>query len=78
MDCDGIRPNTNIPDKMGISRTFVLHGLRAGALTGRYVNRADEPVRTLCDQVGKRIAAAMAGRPPAEVVPLKGGKSAKA
>jgi integrase len=44
------------------------------AMTGRYVNRADGPVRTLSDQVGERIAAAMAGRPAAEVVPLKHGK----
>jgi integrase len=41
------------------------------AMTGRYVNRDDSPVRTLSDQVGERIAAAMAGRPAAEVVPLK-------
>lgn len=41
------------------------------AMTGRYVNRADDPVRTLSDQVGARIAAAMAGRPAAEVLPLK-------
>ncbi|MGO9400701.1 MAG: tyrosine-type recombinase/integrase [Xanthobacteraceae bacterium] len=41
------------------------------AMTGRYVNRADSPVRTLSDQVGERIAAAMAGKPAAEVVPLK-------
>jgi integrase len=27
------------------------------AMTGRYVNRADSPVRTLSDQVGERIAA---------------------
>ena len=40
------------------------------AMTGRYVNRADSPVRTLSDQVGERIAAAMAGRKPADVVPL--------
>jgi integrase len=45
------------------------------AMTGRYVNRADDPVRTLSDQVGERIAAAMACRPAAEVVPLKGGRS---
>jgi integrase len=47
------------------------------AMTGRYVNRAQAPVRTLSDQVGERIAAAMAGAPSAEVVPLKvtaGGK----
>jgi integrase len=44
------------------------------AMTGRYVNRADDPVRTLSDQVGERISAAMAGRPSAEVVPLKQGK----
>jgi integrase len=41
------------------------------AMTGRYVNRADSPVRTLSDQVGERIAAAMAGLPTAEVVPLR-------
>lgn len=41
------------------------------AMTGRYVNRADSPVRTLSDQVGERIAAALAGAPSAEVVPLK-------
>jgi integrase len=40
------------------------------AMTGRYVNRADSPVRTLSDQVGERIAAAMAGRKPADVFPL--------
>jgi integrase len=41
------------------------------AMTGRYVNRSDNPVRTLSDQVGERISAAMAGKPAAEVVPLK-------
>jgi integrase len=41
------------------------------AMTGRYVNRSDNPVRTLSDQVGERISAAMAGRPAADVVPLK-------
>ena len=46
------------------------------AMTGRYVNRADDPVRTLSDQVGARISAAMAGRPPATVMPLKGRKRA--
>jgi hypothetical protein len=45
----------------------------SGRLTGRYVNRADNPVRTLSDQVGERISAAMEGRPAAEVVPLKSG-----
>jgi integrase len=43
------------------------------AMTGRYVNRADDPVRTLSDQVGERIAAGLAGRKPAEVVPMKRG-----
>jgi integrase len=41
------------------------------AMTGLYVNRADDPVRTLSDQVGERIAAGLAGRPAAEVVSLK-------
>ena len=43
------------------------------AMTGRYVNRADDPVRLLSDQVGERIAAGLAGRKAAEVVPLKRG-----
>jgi antitoxin (DNA-binding transcriptional repressor) of toxin-antitoxin stability system len=42
-------------------------------MTGRYVNRADDPVRTLSELVGERIGAAMAGRPAADVVPLKRG-----
>jgi hypothetical protein len=40
-------------------------------MTGRYVNRSDDPVRILSDQVGERIAAAMGGQAAAEVVPLK-------
>jgi integrase len=43
------------------------------AMTGRYVNRAADPVRTLSDQVGGRIPAALSGRPAAEVVALKRG-----
>ena len=45
------------------------------AMTGRYVNRADDPVRMLSDQVGERILAAMTGRPEAEVVQLRAGNS---
>ena len=43
------------------------------AMTSRYVNRADEPVRTLSGQVGERISAAMSGRSAADVVYLKRG-----
>ena len=43
------------------------------AMTGRYVNRADDPVRTLSDQVGARIAAGLAGGKGGEVVTLKRG-----
>ena len=43
------------------------------AMTDRYVNRADDPVRALSDQVGERIAAGLAGRKAAEVVPMKRG-----
>jgi integrase len=32
------------------------------AMTGRYVNRADNPLRNLSAQVGERISAALAGR----------------
>jgi hypothetical protein len=34
------------------------------------VSRADSPLRTLSDEEGERIAAAMAGRKPADVLPL--------
>jgi hypothetical protein len=43
------------------------------SMTGRYVSRADDPVRTLSDRVGERIAAGLAGPPRGEVVPLKRG-----
>lgn len=43
------------------------------AMTGRYVNRADHPVRTLSDQVGERIAAGLAGLTGGEIVPMKRG-----
>jgi integrase len=43
------------------------------SMTGRYVNRADDPVRTLSDQVGERIAAGLAGHKSGPVVPLKRG-----
>jgi integrase len=41
------------------------------SMTGRYVNRADDPIRTLSELVGERIAAAMAGCAAAEVAPSK-------
>ena len=39
-------------------------------MTGRYVERAVDPVRALADKVSGRIAAAMSGG-RAEVVPLR-------
>jgi integrase len=41
------------------------------SMTGRYVNRADDPVRALSDKVGERIAAGLAGRKSAQIVALK-------
>jgi integrase len=41
------------------------------SMTGRYVNRADDPVRTLSEMVGEQIAAGLAGRPGGEVVGLR-------
>jgi integrase len=43
------------------------------AMTGRYVNRADHPVRTLSELVGERIASGLAGAKSGEVVPLRRG-----
>jgi integrase len=41
------------------------------AMTGRYVNRADAPLRAVTNLVGERIAAGLAGEPRGEVVPLR-------
>jgi integrase len=41
------------------------------SMTHRYVNKADDPVRTLNDLVSERIAASLEGRPTAEVIPLR-------
>lgn len=40
------------------------------SMTHRYVNKADDPVRTLNDLVGERIAASLEGRKTADVVPM--------
>jgi hypothetical protein len=42
-------------------------------MTGRYVERANEPVRAVADQVSARIASAMKDLPPAQVIQLKKG-----
>jgi integrase len=41
------------------------------SMTSRYVNRADDPVRTLSDHVGERIAAGLAGQAGGTVVTFK-------
>jgi integrase len=41
------------------------------SMTHRYVNKSDDPVRTLNDLVGERIAASLEGRKAADVVPLR-------
>jgi integrase len=46
-----------------------LLGHKTLAMTGRYVERATDPMRALADQVSKRVAAAMEGR-DAAVVPI--------
>ena len=43
------------------------------AMTGRYLNHSDDPVRTLSNQVGEQIAAGLAGSKSAEVYTLKRG-----
>ncbi|MGT2503865.1 tyrosine-type recombinase/integrase [Bradyrhizobium guangxiense] len=40
------------------------------SMTHRYVNKSDDPVRTLNDLVGERIAASLEGRKAADVVPI--------
>ena len=41
------------------------------AMTGRYVNRAEEPIRVLSDQVARRIEAGLSGQPAAKVMEFK-------
>jgi integrase len=47
-----------------------LLGHKTLAMTGRYVERAADPMRALADTVSNRVSAAMDGK-PADVVPLK-------
>ena len=48
-----------------------LLGHKTMAMTGRYVEKATEPLRAAADAVAGRIAAAMSGQQDAEVVELK-------
>jgi integrase len=48
-----------------------LLGHKTLAMTGRYVERANEPVRAVADQVSARVASAMKGLLPAGVVQFK-------
>ena len=48
-----------------------LLGHKTMAMTGRYVEKATEPLRAAADAVSGRVAAAMNGRQEAEVVELK-------
>ena len=48
---------------------------RSLAMTGGYVNRADDPVRALGDRVSCRIAARLDGARAGDVVPLRKGRA---
>ncbi len=52
-----------------------LLGHKTMAMTGRYVERHADPMRAAADAVANRVAAAMDGRPAAEVVDLKDAKA---
>jgi integrase len=52
-----------------ITRDLLRHA--TVAMTGRYANFDADPVRDVSNIVGGRIAAALEGRPPAEIIPLK-------
>ena len=41
------------------------------AMTGRYANRDEDPIRSISEIVGERIAAGLAGGAAGEVVPFK-------
>ncbi len=48
-----------------------LLGHKTMAMTGRYVEKATEPLRAAADAVSGRVAAAMNGRQEAAIVQLK-------
>ncbi len=48
-----------------------LLGHKTMAMTGRYVEKATEPLRAAADAVSGRDAAAMSGKQKAEVVELR-------
>ena len=48
-----------------------LLGHKTMAMTGRYVEKATEPLRAVADVVSGRVAAAMNGQQEAEVVELR-------
>ena len=48
-----------------------LLGHKTMAMTGRYVEKATEPLRAAADAVSGRVAAAMSGQQEAEVIALK-------
>ncbi len=39
--------------------------------THRYAHLADDPIREASERIGATISAALDGKPPAEVVPLR-------
>jgi len=49
-----------------------LLGHKRPGTTARYAHLADDPIRAAADRVANRIAAALEGRPGADVVPLRG------
>jgi integrase len=51
-------------------------GHKSLAMSGRYVGRSIDPLRTATDHFSNRVAAAMGGKPSADVVTLKPGKGA--
>ncbi len=56
---------------LGLPVIGKLLGHTQPATTQRYAHLADDPLRQATDLIGRRIAAAMEGKPDAEVIPLR-------
>ena len=57
---------------MGLVVIGALLGHSRAETTRRYAHLSDDPVRKAAERIGLALSAALDGKPPAKVVPLRG------
>jgi hypothetical protein len=85
MTLDGLRLHdlrhtfASVGAGLGLSLPMIgkLLGHRVAATTERYAHLAADPIREASERVGSEIAAAMSGRPPAQVHRFEAGRPAR-